>query len=123
MWMSERSGPGRERREAARVGSVTLPGDPAGVALDGERRDLPVFGPGGYVWRPGRGQEVLVIKAGADGEQPCVAGIRGRPDWPLSPGEVYLYSGGASIWLRNDGVISMSGMVLVNGLPVMVEEG
>ena len=31
--------------------------------------------------------------------------------------------GAASIRIRNDGVISMSGTVLVNGLPVMVEGG
>ena len=43
----------------------------------------------------------------------------------MAPGEVVLYSGGgaASIRIRNDGVISMSGTVLVNGLPVMVEGG
>lgn len=123
MWLSERKGAGAPGREAARVGTVTLPGDPAGVFLEGERRDLPVFAPGGYQWRPGRGQEVLVIKAGPDGELPCVAGVRCEKDWNLAPGEVYLHSGGASIWLRSDGVISMSGTVLVNGFPVIVEKG
>lgn len=121
MWLSKRDGSGTSWREAAQVGNVTVPGDPAGVALDGERRNLPVFGPGGYVWRPYRNQEVLVVKAGADGELPCVAGVRGQPDWNLSPGEVYLYSPGASVWMRSDGVISMSGKVLVNGYPVMVQ--
>ena len=50
MWISEQ---GRRRAEpdgTALVGRVTLPGDPAGVYLAGERRELPVFGPGGYVW-------------------------------------------------------------------------
>lgn len=54
MWISEQ---GRRRAEpdgTALVGRVTLPGDPAGVYLAGERRELPVFGPGGYVWRPGQ---------------------------------------------------------------------
>ena len=49
MWISEQ---GRRRAEpdgTALVGRVTLPGDPAGVYLAGERRELPVFGPGGYV--------------------------------------------------------------------------
>lgn len=72
-----------------------------------------------------RGERVLVVKAGPDGEQPCAAGVRGQRAWNLAPGEVVLYSGGgaASIRIRNDGVISMSGTVLVNGLPVMVEGG
>lgn len=123
MWIAER-GRGRGDPEgSALVGRVTLAGDPAGVYLDGERRGLPVYGPGGYLWRPARGQEVLVLKTGRAGEQPCVAGARGQPGWNLNPGEVYLYSSGASIHLRSDGVISMQGLVLVNGLPVAVEEG
>ena len=116
MWIS-RQGMSRDgRQEAARVGVVSLPGDPAAVLLDGERRQVPVFAPGGYQWQPMRGERVLVVKAGPDGEQPCAAGVRG---------EVVLYSGGgaASIRIRNDGVISMSGTVFVNGLPVMVEGG
>ena len=125
MWIS-RQGMSRDgRQEAARVGVVSLPGDPAAVLLDGERRQVPVFAPGGYQWQPMRGERVLVVKAGPDGEQPCAAGVRGQRAWTLAPGEVVLYSGGgaASIRIRNDGVISMSGTVLVNGLPVMVEGG
>ena len=64
MWISEQ---GRRRTEpdgTALVGRVTLPGDPAGVYLAGERRELPVFGPGGYVWRPEEGEQVLVLKTG-----------------------------------------------------------
>ena len=64
MWISEQ---GRRRAEpdgTALVGRVTLPGDPAGVYLAGERRELPVFGPGGYVWRPEEGEQVLVLKTG-----------------------------------------------------------
>lgn len=74
MWISEQ---GRRRTEpdgTALVGRVTLPGDPAGVYLAGERRELPVFGPGGYVWRPEEGEQVLVLKTGQAGEAPCVAG-------------------------------------------------
>lgn len=123
MWISEQNRRKDESEGTALVGQVTLPGDPAGVYLAGERRDLPVFGPGGYVWRPEREDQVLVLKTGRAGEQPCVAGVRGKPDWELAPGEVYLHCGAASIHLRSDGVIAMRGTVLVNGLPVMVEEG
>lgn len=122
MWLSRQRGPGTRHKQAAQVGSVTLAGDPAAAVLDGERRDLPVFGPGGYVWRPQVGDQVLVVKSGADGEQPCIAGVRTGADWGLEPGEVGLFSSGASIILHNGGVISMSGAVFINGKAVLVEE-
>ena len=81
MWISEQ---GRRRAEpdgTALVGRVTLPGDPGGVYLAGERRELPVFGPGGYVWRPEEGEQVLVLKTGQAGEAPCVAGQACGQDW------------------------------------------
>ena len=62
MWIAEQ---GRRRPQAdgtALVGRVTLPGDPAAVYLDGERRELPVYGPGGYIWRPAKDQQVLVLR-------------------------------------------------------------
>ena len=47
MWISRR----KETRqtERAQVGNVTVEGRLVGAMLDGERRDLPVYGPGGYV--------------------------------------------------------------------------
>ena len=47
-------------------------GREAGVYLNGERRWLPVLGPGGVYWLPQAGEAVLVLKTGADGESPCV---------------------------------------------------
>ena len=64
MWLS-RQGRGNGNAEAgAELGTVTLAGDRPSVYLSGERRDLPLMGPGGYLWRPAPGQRVLVIKAG-----------------------------------------------------------
>ena len=103
MWISEQ---GRRRTEpdgTALVGRVTLPGDPAGVYLAGERRELPVFGPGGYVWRPEEGEQVLVLKTGQAGEAPCVAGQACGQDWNLAAGEVLIYSGSASIRIGGGG--------------------
>lgn len=118
MWLSQRK---REMQHetggVAQVGRVTLPGDPAGVYLAGERREVPVFGPGGYCWRPGLGEEVLVLKTGAAGESPCVAGVRCRGE--LAPGEVRIAAeGGGSITLGADGTIRLDGTVLVNGAPL-----
>ncbi|ANU40418.1 hypothetical protein ADH75_18440 [Flavonifractor plautii] len=122
MWISEQ---GRRRAEpdgTALVGRVTLPGDPAGVYLAGERRELPVFGPGGYVWRPEEGEQVLVLKTGQAGEAPCVAGQACGRDWNLAAGEVLIYSGSASIRIGGGG-IRLTGDVLVNGKPVLTGEG
>ena len=99
-----------------------MPGDPAGVYLAGERRELPVFGPGGYVWRPEEGEQVLVLKTGQAGEAPCVAGQACGQDWNLAAGEVLIYSGSASVRIGGGG-IRLTGDVLVNGKPVLTGEG
>ena len=120
MWLSERERRrAEERRAAALVGQVTLGGDPAGVYLDGERRDLPVFGPGGYVWRPGLGEQVLVLKAGEQGEGLCVAAAECGGQWTLEPGEVLIHSGEASIRLKADGTVAVTGRMTVNGKTVL----
>ena len=120
MWISERDWRRAEQaRAAGLVGEVTLGGDPAGVYLDGERRALPVFGPGGYVWRPAVGQQVLVLKAGDRGEVPCVAGAACGAQWELEPGEILIHSGEASIRLKANGTVAVTGALTVNGKTVM----
>lgn len=115
MWLSQRRSEARRQETTAETGPVTLGGDPAGVYLSGERRGLPVFSPGGYQWRPAAGQEVLVLKAGADGESPCVVGVRqaGTPQ----PGEVYLFSQdqASAVRLSPGGSLCLTGQVSVNG--------
>lgn len=120
MWLSQR----KENRilpdGGADVGQITLAGDPAGVWLDGERRELPVFGPGGYVWRPQRNSQALVIKTGRQGEAPCVAGVRCMEEqWDLEEGEVLIYSPKATIHLQEDGTVNITGRLTVNGKSVL----
>ena len=95
MWTSDR----RKTRQAGESwvdwGEVTLEGDPAGAYLDGERRQLAVYGPGGYCWKPVLGDRVLVLKAGQGGESPCVAGKRQGEAETLGAGEVSISSSGA----------------------------
>ncbi len=108
MWLSKRDRQGQEPVRQARVGQVTLPGDPAAVWTGGERREVAVFGPGGYAWRPGAGDEVLVLKAG---EEYCLAGTRCAGE--LSPGEVLLTGpAGSSIRLGAGGVVDITGTAL-----------
>lgn len=101
----------------AEQGISTIVGDEMGVMTRGEVRQLPVYGPGGYVWLPESGGAVLVIKGGPGGEEQCVCGGK-QANAPagMQPGEVYLYgSGGNSIYLRQDGSIELKGDARIIG--------
>ncbi len=114
MWTSERNRNLRVAEPAAELGTVTLGGDPAGVSLGGERRWLSVYGPGGYQWRPTAGDKVLVLKAGAEGESPCILGIGQEGENNLGPGEVRLTGGGSAVFLGKDR-LELSGELYLNG--------
>lgn len=114
MWTSNRSRRCAVREPVAGVGEVTLGELPAGVYLEGERRWAQVYGPGGYCWRPALGEQVLVLKAGGEGEQPCLVGRRQQEE--LEPGEVSISAGQARIDLRPDGTLALGGTVTVNGM-------
>ena len=115
MWLSQQRRESARRETVAETGTVTLGGDTAGVYLSGERRGLPVYSPGGYQWRPMTGQQVLVLKAGADGESPVVAGVR-QGSAP-GPGEVRVSNGNgsAAVCLRASGELALTGRVTLNG--------
>ena len=90
-----------------------------GVVTRGEVRQLPIYGPGGYVWLPESGASVLVIKGGTLGEERYVAGSldAAREQDDLDDGEVRIYaeSGGASITLRRNGHVEIEGDLFING--------
>lgn len=115
MWLSQQRRDLTRREMPVETGSVTLGGDPAGVYLSGERRGVAVYSPGGYQWKPAPEQEVLVLKAGADAETPCVVGV--RQEAQLAPGEVCLFNrdGSAKMQLTEDGRLDLTGRVTVNG--------
>lgn len=129
MWTSERNRNLRAQEPTAEMGTITMGGDPAGVSLGGERRWLNVYGPGGYSWRPTLGDKVLVLKAGAEGESPCILGTA-QDAGDLKPGEVRLtgmecslrlsqgqvemVSGEKSMSLGRDG-LSLEGGLTING--------
>ena len=116
MWTAERNRNVRSGEPAAELGCVSLGGDPAGVSLGGERRWIGVYGPGGYSWRPTAGDKVLVLKAGAEGEAPCLLGVP-QEEAELKPGEVRLKGGGTSLFLRQSR-LELSGQVYINGAPL-----
>ena len=119
MWTSERSRRPRAEEAPAEVGEITLSQGTAGVSLGGERRWAALCCPGGYAWRPAAGDRVLVLKAGEQGEAPCVAGAECGGQWTLEPGEVLIHSGEASIRLKADGTVAVTGRMTVNGKTVL----
>lgn len=118
MWLSRQGKRRAEERAPAQVGETTVSGGTVAVCTEGEERELRMYAPGGYRWRPEVGRKVLVLKAGAYGEERCVAGAE-CDGGGLEPGEVELACGGGAIRLCRDGTIRMSGTVLVNGRPVL----
>lgn len=112
MWTSERGRVAqREERVIAQVGSVTLSQFPLGVYVDGERRNLPLYGPGGYSWRPPVGDSVLVMKR-EDGS--CVVGAL-QQETELETGEVKISGGGGEVYLTSQGDVAITGTVKING--------
>ncbi len=98
----------------AELGLVTVGGDPAAVLLGGERRTLPVCSPGGYSWRPAVGDQVLVLKTGAEREEPCIVG-RTQPREEMAPGAVRLSGGGNAAVQVGKNAVDLTGQVKVNG--------
>ncbi len=113
MWTSQRDRSLPVREPEAELGMVTLGGDPAGVNMGGERRQLPVYAPGGYCWRPAAGERVLVLKAGAEGESPCVLG-REQDQADLAPGEVRITGGDSAVYLGKRR-LELVGELFING--------
>ena len=132
MWLSKQIKPVTATSDAD-LGVTTISGEQVGVVTRGEVRDLPVYGPGGYLWTPPNGAAVLVIKGGPGGEEQCVAGMKPqKAPASVGPGEVRVYGpGGNSVYLRQDGsveiggtkvsisaaAVSVSGTLTINGAP------
>ena len=121
MWMGKQLSAaarlGQEENAGALLGLTTMGGACPAVLTQGEERALPLFAPGGIVWMPGRGENVLVIKGGSGRDETCVVGaeVRKAPEG-MEPGELYLCSaGGASVHLTNDGSIALQGTLYING--------
>lgn len=109
MWLSGQ-GKKNERVRTAETGAVTLTGETVAVELDSERRGLPVFAPGGYRWRPGLGQRVLVLKTE---EGACVIGA---PAEGPEDGKVGLAAeGGAEVTLNGAGCVRIGPDVEITG--------
>lgn len=117
MWLSEKTAAKGPRANAAEVGTAT---GGLSVFTEAEKRNLPICSPGGYAWRPVFGEDVLVMKC-ADGLSRVLSAVS-TPQEGMESGEVLIYSGGASICLKNDGRILLNGDVYINGVPPQENE-
>ena len=115
MWVSKQTKKRETGGGPARVGVVTAAGQESGVYLGTQRCWLPVMAPGGYRWRPKTGEQVLVLKTGAEGESACVLARQEEPGEELQPGEVELYASGCRVKLTGTGRVDVCGSVYVNG--------
>lgn len=106
MWLSRREGHEKKEPAEALTGPVTLTGGELGAWLEGERRGVAVFSPGGYHWVPQVGDEILVLKAGQSGEKPCAVGVAESES--LEPGEVLIKTGSAAVRLSPGGALQLS---------------
>jgi len=103
---------------AADMGVTTIGGGSASVLTRGEQRNLEIFAPAGIVWQPREGDTVLVLKGGPGSREQCVVAASTASAAPegLAPGELFLFSsGGASVYLRQDGGIAIKGDVSIEG--------
>ena len=119
MWLSKKLTQHEMQNAAsAQSGTVTVEGAEAAVYTSGEDRDVKVASPRGFFWKPGNGENVLVIKGGVFGEEAYIVGAVQDEDGELAAGEVRLASAGsAEIILRNSGRIDINGSLFINGEP------
>lgn len=113
MWLANRKVQGKNTQPT--VGEVTIGGRKTAVYTNDEKRNAVFFSPGGYFWLPSCGQNMVVIKS-EDDEVCCLDREVTELPVDMQEGEVYIVSGGnASLYLKNDGTVQISGDVSVNG--------
>lgn len=116
MWTSSQTKRmGEKARAYGTLGLVTAGGKESSVLLEMQRRAVPVAAPGGYRWRPEAGEQVLVLKTGADGEAAWILGRTQESGEELLPGEVELVGRSCGIKLTCDGGVELRGEVRMNG--------
>ena len=104
MWLSRKLSQHEMQDVAsAQDGTVTIEGGELAVFSSGEKREVKTAAPGGYEWRPRKGENVEAAASG------------------LAPGEVRIRSGTgtAEIVLHNNGRVDINGLLFINGMPYL----
>jgi len=121
MWITKKIAAAAAPRTVER-GQTSIGGEEVAVALRGEQRGIEVVAPGGYIWRPKRGDDVLVIKDSVSGESVIAAAEMGDGPKGMADGEVCICTEGASIHLMNSGRIKIYGNIVLYGSLTYGEE-
>ena len=118
MWLSRKLA-AHEMQDVASAqdGTVTIDGEETAVFSSGEARGVQTVGPGGYEWRPRKGEDVLIVRGGTFGEESYAVGVPGGKSGELAPGEVRIRS--ALEGTEINGVIELNGLVFINGAPYL----
>lgn len=122
MWLSKKT-LAQTQKDEAMLGRVTLGGNNVGVYAKNERRGVKLFAPKGFIWKPKTGEKLFVVDL-QDGCAVALGVEMENAPTGMRPGEVFIKSETASILLKNDGNITISGNVnvegslSVNGLPI-----
>lgn len=125
MWLSKKLA-AHELQDVASAqdGTVTIEGGELAVFSSGEKREVKTVGPGGYEWQPCKGEDVLIVRGGAFGEESYAVGVPEQAGEALAPGEVRIRSAaGAEIVLHNSGRIDINGLLFINGVPFLALGG
>ena len=120
MWLSRKLSQHEMQDVAsAQDGTVTIEGGELAVFSSGEKREVKTAAPGGYEWRPRKGENVLVVRGGTYGEEAYAVGVVEAAASGLAPGEVRIRSGTgtAEIVLHNNGRVDINGLLFINGMP------
>lgn len=107
MWLSKNMTEKGVATPGTQPGIVTISGQQPGVLLSGEARRVNVLSLGGVYWSPRVGDEVVTLCA-EDGGRYLLA-LPGKAPVELKPGEVYIKTQSAAIYMKNDGGIEISG--------------
>ena len=119
MWLSRKLSQHEMQDVAsAQDGTVTIEGGELAVFSSGEKREVKTAAPGGYEWRPRKGENVL---GGTFGEEAYAVGVVEAAASGLAPGEVRIRSGTgtAEIVLHNNGRVDINGLLFINGMPYL----
>lgn len=109
MWTWEQERRRQVKEPAAQLGLVTLGGEETAANLGGERRWLNVCTPGGVGWKPRQGDQVLVLK---DGANAWILGVMEEAQAP-EPGQLLLSGTDCSVLLGER--MEIRGEVDLNG--------
>lgn len=116
MWISQKTSEIQDASSyGSHVGLVSVGGKKPAVVTDGESRTAEIACPGGVLYVPKVGDEVLLERT-CDEERIVMGTVPASLPGGVSEGEIYISTGGGSaIHIRRNGDIEISGRVKLSG--------